>query len=260
MKKSDPIVIAVDAAYNIVDGIDGWISETGDFPSNFWKKDVLDRYDRVSDAVNKSAGKVLHPRDQIKLKKKAEDLLDDLIDGLEGVVSEQGEVPDRYWKRNALSKGKTVLRALKRASRVSSLQPLRSRHDYGEDDEKVARELVAVARELTARDDDLNDFAKEVAKEAGREWELDNVGRDSFTLEGKLSQGGHRSPQNPVITATINILKRGATEVEIEAFDDDEDYETRDSTSWKAVPSDPAMRPKLVRAIGKFLDRFIRQM
>lgn len=150
MKTSDPIVIAVDAAYNIVDGIDGWISETGDFPSNFWKKDVLDRYDRVSDAVNKSAGKVLHPRDQIKLKKKAEDLLDDLIDGLEGVVSEQGEVPDRCWKRNALSKGKTVLRALKRASRVSSLQPLRSRHDYGEDDEKVARELVAVARELTA--------------------------------------------------------------------------------------------------------------
>ena len=165
MKASNPIAIAMEAAYGIVDGIDGWMSETGDFPSNFWKRDVLDRYDRLGAAINRAAKKGLDPRDEMKLRKKVQDLLDDLIDGLEGVVSEQGEVPNRYWKRNALSKGKTALRALNlsgpfflatlchsRAPKVSSLQPLRSRRDYGENEmnEKIASELLAVARELVA--------------------------------------------------------------------------------------------------------------
>jgi hypothetical protein len=148
MKASDPIVIAVDAAYGIVDGIDGWMSETGDFPDNFWKKDVLDRYDRVGAIINKSANKVMDPKDYKKLKKEVESLVEDLIDGLEGVISEQGEIPDRYWKRSAMRNAQKALRGVKRASRVSSLQPLRSRRDYGEED--AVKDIIAATREITA--------------------------------------------------------------------------------------------------------------
>jgi hypothetical protein len=152
MDASDPLAIAMAAAYGIVDGIDGMMSETGDFPGSFWKRDVLSRYDKLGALINRSAGKDLDPRDVMKLRKDVQELLDDLVDGLEGVVSEQGEVPDRYWKRNVLSKGKKALRDLKRAPKAS-LQPLRSRRDYGEEDmnnQKIARELLKVARELTA--------------------------------------------------------------------------------------------------------------
>ena len=40
----NPLKEALDLAFDIVDGIDGAMSETGEFPDNFWKEDVLDRY------------------------------------------------------------------------------------------------------------------------------------------------------------------------------------------------------------------------
>ena len=117
--------------------------------------------------------------------------------------------------------------------------------------ELVARELMLVAKELVGTSEDLRDFAEEVAKEAGRIWSVDRVRDDEFILDARTE---------PPTTATVSILRRGATHIQIEAFDDDTDYEAWDETSWKAVPSDPEMRPKLVRALGKFLDRFVDNM
>jgi len=107
----NPIIEAMDAAYGIIDGIDGWMSETGDFPSNFWKPDVLRRYDGLSDVINRSPSKpeVMTVR---RLTNGVKKLLLDLVDGLNGVVSEQGEIPDRYWKRNVITQAKKAIRRL----------------------------------------------------------------------------------------------------------------------------------------------------
>ena len=118
-KTKTTISDAIDVAFDIVDGIDGWMSEKGDFP-DFWEMDILHRYDKIVASINKLVGKTLTDKTEIAIKKKVSKLLIDLMDGLEGVVSEQGEVPRKFWKRNVLTRGKAALRALKRASTASS--------------------------------------------------------------------------------------------------------------------------------------------
>ena len=92
---------ASDAAFAIIDGMDGMISEQGESVLwKFWKRDILRRWDSLA---GKKVGK-----DELL------PILHDLIDGLEGVVSEQGEVPSYgYWKSDVLRKAKDAERRLK---------------------------------------------------------------------------------------------------------------------------------------------------
>lgn len=92
---------ASDAAFAIVDGMDGMISEQGESVLwKFWKPDILKRWDSL-------AGKRVGKDDLLPI-------LHDLIDGLEGVVSEQGEMPSYgYWKSGVLRKAKDAERKLK---------------------------------------------------------------------------------------------------------------------------------------------------
>jgi len=101
MKKSPtPLRDAIKSVEAIMDGMNGWISEAGESELwNFWKRDVIVRYDNASTVpINRGDAYVL---------------LSDLIEGLEGVVSEQGEVPTRYWKKTVLTTAKKRANALK---------------------------------------------------------------------------------------------------------------------------------------------------
>lgn len=97
----------MDAAFDIVDGIDGMMSETGSFPSRYWKKDVLRRYDKLADIINKGV-RFQKIENYQAVEKQVKDLLEDLIDGLEGVISETGRL--RYWNRSALTNANKMLR------------------------------------------------------------------------------------------------------------------------------------------------------
>ena len=108
---------------DIVDGLGGWMSETGDFPDQYWKKDVLRRYDECSRRPP-TTGEMAS-------------LLADLVDGLEGVASEM-EMPSRYWKPGLLARGRKAVR------------DVRSALVGGGGAGRLASELVAVAEELVA--------------------------------------------------------------------------------------------------------------
>jgi hypothetical protein len=105
---------AMDAAYDLVDGIEGWMSETGDFPSQFWKPDVLTRYDSLSSRMNRLAGQTVSAEELKSLRDDVYSLLDGLLDGLEGVASEQGGVPSRYWRRGVERAAKRSIAELRR--------------------------------------------------------------------------------------------------------------------------------------------------
>lgn len=110
----------MDAAFDIIDGMEGMVSETGEFPDKFWKKDVFSRYDSLAAKMNKAHKKGTMTGKELQgLIDEAAKLLYDLIDGLEGVVSEQGEVPSMYWKRGVMNAAKKAYSALKRAKVAS---------------------------------------------------------------------------------------------------------------------------------------------
>jgi hypothetical protein len=98
---ADVLQDAADAAFWIVDGMEGMISEHGEREIyRYWRRNILSQYDTgVRQGVNASF---------------LADLLKGLIDGLEGVVSEQGGLDDsRYWRRDALRNAESALRALR---------------------------------------------------------------------------------------------------------------------------------------------------
>jgi hypothetical protein len=107
---------AMDAAFDIVDGIDGMVSEQGDFPlRKYWRTDVLRRYDSLAAKVDK----VVRSKRGDQLEEtglEVVEFLKDLIDGYEGVISEQGHV-DRYWKRGVMGAASSALRDLKKVMR-----------------------------------------------------------------------------------------------------------------------------------------------
>lgn len=95
----DTIQEAANAAYAIIDGIDGLISEQGEEEARrYWKQDILKRWDAM-------VGKKVIKEDMLVM-------LYDLIDGMEGFLSEQGE-GNRYWKSNVLRNAKNAERRLK---------------------------------------------------------------------------------------------------------------------------------------------------
>lgn len=84
------VVDAMAAADAIVDGIEGVISERGRFPDEYWKKGVLVKWRRL----RRGGASV----------RELWELLDDLVDGLEGWMSETGD-EGPYWKVGVLDAG-----------------------------------------------------------------------------------------------------------------------------------------------------------
>jgi hypothetical protein len=119
----------------------------------------------------------------------------------------------------------------------------------------IASELEAVrkllARERVADKDEMRDFANEILKQV-RNWELESVSRDGFTLEGDFGYGSY---DDPVVSASISV-RNGKTSVELEAFNDDTDFEAWDSVTYRVEPSDMKLRKKLVDTVAKRLKRF----
>jgi hypothetical protein len=129
--------------------------------------------------------------------------------------------------------------------------------DIRKDDPRVQKGLgtlrsrgSSAGARLAFDKNDMKDFANEIIRATGRDWEIHTVDKDSIFLVARI--------EDPATSATISIGRDGRTKLALEAFDDDTDYEAWDEFKWKALPSDPDIRPKLVRAIEKKLDGFLR--
>lgn len=88
---------------NLVDGLDGVISEEGELPSSYWKGDVEERINKYNDHWS-SSGKNITDKDIPALKQ----LVDDMFDGIDGYESEKGGM-DRYFKSGVLSNIKKLV-------------------------------------------------------------------------------------------------------------------------------------------------------
>ena len=112
-----PVNVALEAANSIIDGIDGWVSETGEFPENFWNKNVSRDYDRLVERANKMSRSPVETGKMVRLLKDIKSLIVDLVIGMEGVISEQGEIPSRYWKSNVLREAVKAIKVVNSAIR-----------------------------------------------------------------------------------------------------------------------------------------------
>lgn len=90
---------------NLVDGLDGIISEEGELSDRYWKEDVQSRIDSYNDLWGKKAAIEAMPEEKVKALKT---LCDDIIDGLEGWESE-GNSLGRYFKAGVIYKVRTIL-------------------------------------------------------------------------------------------------------------------------------------------------------
>jgi hypothetical protein len=88
---------AMSAADAIADGIEGMISEGGAGPGRYWKRSVLVRWRRM-----RRGGAAV---------RELWELLEDLVDGLEGYVSEVGD-EGPYWKAGVLVAGRRASEGL----------------------------------------------------------------------------------------------------------------------------------------------------
>jgi len=90
----------------LVNGIDGIISEFGELPTRYWKEITANELNRITDVV-KDISDVNEERKNIKKN------LEELLDGISGWTSEKGP-PNRYFKPGVIEKArveatKTVL-------------------------------------------------------------------------------------------------------------------------------------------------------
>ena len=90
---------AAKAALEIWDGMEGMVAEEGRFPARYWKKNVEPRARALRRGVLPA-----DPMDMMAL-------MDDLLDGLEGVESE-GRDGARYWNPGVYARGKKALEEL----------------------------------------------------------------------------------------------------------------------------------------------------
>ena len=105
---------------------------------------------------------------------------------------------------------------------------------------------------VLASDDDMKAFADEVVDEADK-WELDDTYKNGFTLDADVGYGSY---DDPVVSATLSV-RNGKTTLELEAFNDDTDFEAWDKATWRIVPSYSKTREKLVKAVAKRLNKFV---
>lgn len=127
--------------------------------------------------------------------------------------------------------------------------------DYNLQMNPADAQVITLWASVTGDKDEMRDFANEILKQV-RNWKLESVSRNGFTLEGDFGYGSY---DDPVVSASISV-RNGKTSIELEAFNDDTDFEAWDSASYRAEPSDMKLRKKLVDTIAKRLKRFVNNL
>lgn len=103
------------ASQGIIRGLEGVMSERGSLSRGYWKPNLMKTYNKLLDRFDKYDG---DQGDLFWLVADTKKLLANLIDGLEGVESAEGEVPRRYWKPGVLKRAKNAYRDLKRVRTI----------------------------------------------------------------------------------------------------------------------------------------------
>jgi len=94
------------AYMGLVDGIDGIISEEGELSDAYWKDNVEKDLDEITSYV-KMEHHIAEKKDMI-LKN-----LEELLDGLDGVIGSNKVSEDRYFKKGVINTAKKVLNKYK---------------------------------------------------------------------------------------------------------------------------------------------------